>query len=88
MNEFRATPPKDDQSPPIPPAKGCELRTVGNGSVCGAGQGEAAAIVPVPNDTGGRQYSLGGLAGAYRAIGDKWLEALNKQVVDSLKGGV
>ena len=82
MNEFRATPPKDDSTLPVPTPDGSELRTSSTAGL------PSTFGVPVSADRGGRAPGLASIAGVYRSIGDKWLEAMNKQIVDSLKGGV
>lgn len=82
MNEFRATPPKDDSALPVPTPDGSELRTSSTAGL------PSTFGVPFSVDSRGRAPGLAGIAGVYRSIGDKWLEAMNKQIVDSLKGGV
>ena len=82
MNEFRATPPKDDSTLPVPTPDGSGDSTVRIAHIHGA------SALSVSANRGGRAPGMASIAGIYRSIGDKWLEAMNKQIVDSLKGGV
>ena len=83
MNEFRATPPKDDSALPVPTPKGPGRSTA---SIEGL---HRTSKLPVAADSRGRAPGLAGLAGIYTELNvDGLLDSMNQQVLDSLNGGV